>query len=152
MMMTCATLGQLLLGSVVVSALLGCASGVQKVLSEVSLVSNLPGFNSASTVEVSRFLWEPGRYTPPPGEIFLELVGGAFGPPGGSTTFRLVDVATNVTIANSTLVVAAGAQGRFRTASLVASLPATSVEIKLMAAPTVGTAFSIQRSAILVQQ
>src|SRR5262249_31435130 len=48
---------------------------VTKVLTEISLVSNLPGLANSGTGERSRFLWEPSRYAPPPSEIYFEVVG-----------------------------------------------------------------------------
>jgi hypothetical protein len=49
----------------------GPAGEIAKALTEISLVSGLPGFWTANSGELSHFLWEPGRYDPAPTEIFL---------------------------------------------------------------------------------
>lgn len=134
------------------------ASGVSKTLTEISLVSVLPGFGNATSTEVSRFLWEPDRYDPAAAEIFLEVVGAlTIGDADDAVTFRLREVATDAVIAGSSLTITgpgtSTASGvRRRTGNLVLAFPAASVEIALVAELTPGAAFSLQRSAVLVQQ
>lgn len=124
------------------------AAAAQRILTEISLVSNLPGFNNGTGGIVSRFRWEPDRYDPAPSEMFFEVVAGVF-EASGSATFRLHDATNNVDLAS--LTVNAGNSGRFRTADIAAAFPATAAEIQLVVDLT-ATSFSIQRSAVLVQQ
>ncbi|HMH52320.1 MAG TPA: hypothetical protein VK548_18925 [Candidatus Acidoferrum sp.] len=133
------------------------AAGVTKVLTEISLVSVLPGFANSGQGEKSRFLWEPNRYDPAPSEIFFEVVGAlANGDASASVTFRLRDVTNNVDIAGSDLTILGPNTGvatgvRLRTGNLV--LPATTAEIALTVQLTgVDASFSLQRSAVLLQQ
>ena len=129
-----------------------------RTLTEISLVSVLPGFGNATSTETSRFLWEPSRYDPAPVEIFFEVVGAlTIGDADDTVTFRLHDVTNNVAIAGSSLVITGPGTGtasgaRRRTGNLVLAFPAASVEIALIAELTSGAAFSIQRSAVLLQQ
>jgi hypothetical protein len=156
MVMSRSTTGWLLLVSAFVVAPSGCAPAVSatapRILTEISLVSVIPGFNSGSPGEVSRFLWEPQRYAPPPTEMFFEVAAAVFGPSGGSATFRLHDVTNNLPIANSSLTINAGGAGRLRSVGIASSFPPTPAEIALVVERTVGVTFSIQRSAVLVQQ
>jgi hypothetical protein len=133
------------------------ASGVTKVLTEISLVSVLPGFANSGTGERSRFLWEPDRYDPAPSEIFFEVVGAlANGDASASVTFRLQDVTNGVPIAGSSLTILGPSTGtatgvRLRSGNL--TLPAAPAEIALFVELTgVDASFSIQRSAVLLQQ
>jgi hypothetical protein len=112
---------------------------VTKVLTEISLVSNLPGFANSGAGERSRFLWEPNRYDPAPSEIFFEVVGAlSNGDAGASVTFRLEDVtsgAPGVPIAGSSLTVLGPGTGtatgvRLRSGNL--TLPAAAAEIALV--------------------
>ena len=135
-------------------------ASVQKVLTEISLVSILPGFTNSGTGERSRFRWEPSRYDPAPSEIFLEVVGAlALGDGAASVTFRLEDVtlgSPGVPIAGSSLTITGPGTGvatgvRLRTGNL--ALPVTDAEIALVVDLVGGGAsYSIQRSAVLVQQ
>ena len=136
------------------------AGGVTKTLTEISLVSILPGFTNSGTGERSRFLWEPSRYDPAPSEIFFEVVGAlGLGDAAASVTFRLEDVtlgSPGVAIAGSSLTINGPGTGtatgvRHRTGPL--TLPATTAEIALVVDLVgAGASFSIQRSAVLVQQ
>ncbi|MBI3077595.1 MAG: hypothetical protein HYY85_11540 [Deltaproteobacteria bacterium] len=125
---------------------------VPKVLTEISLVSDSPGLAFASQGEVSRFLWEPGRYAPPPAEIFLEVVASVFGPAGESATFRLHDVTNDLPITGSSFTFGSGTAGRLRTADIASSFPLTPAEIALVVERTAGASWLIRRSAVLVQQ
>lgn len=114
-----------------------------KTLTEISLVSTTPGFSTGSNGETCRFLWEPSRYDPSPTEVFLEVVGSS----NSSTTFELLDTTTNTVIPGSSLAVTGA--GRYRTSNLVADFPSASNEIVLQVS---GSVWTLQRSAILVQQ
>jgi hypothetical protein len=139
-------------------AIEAAAAPVPRILTEISLVSVLPGFNNGplGPSEKSRFLWEPDRYDPAPAEMFLEVVGAVFEESpgsGGSATFELREVATDLLIAGASLTVNAGDSGRFRTGDIAPSFPSAPVEIKLVVTLTAGAAsYSLQRSAVLVQQ
>lgn len=135
-------------------------ASVKKVLTEISLVSTLPGFANSGTGERSRFLWEPNRYDPVPSEIYFEVVGAlAIGAASASVTFRLEDVtfgAPGVPIAGSSLTIVGAGTGtatgvRLRTGNL--TLPGAAAEIALVV-DVVGdsVSYSIQRSAVLLQQ
>lgn len=139
---------------------------VTKVLTEISLVSVLPGFANSGTGERSRFRWEPNRYAPAPSEIYFEVVAAlAVGDANASVTFRLEDVTLpgpGVPIAGSSLVINGPGTGtatgvRLRTGNLVAAFPAGPADIALVAIPVGQDAgqpasYSIQRSAVLLQQ
>ena len=135
-------------------------ASVKKVLTEISLVSVLPGFANSGTGERSRFRWEPNRYDPAPSEIFFEVVGAlANGDGSASVTFRLEDVtlgAPGVPIVGSSLTILGPNTGtatgvRLRTGNL--TLPGAAAEIALVV-DVVGAdaSYSIQRSAVLLQQ
>jgi hypothetical protein len=136
------------------------APSVTKVLTEISLVSVLPGFANSGAGERSRFRWEPNRYDPAPSEIFFEVVGAlANGDASASVTFRLEDVTSGspgVPIAGSSLTVLGPSTGtatgvRLRTGNL--TLPVTAAEIALVVDVVGdGASYSIQRSAVLLQQ
>jgi hypothetical protein len=136
------------------------AASVTKVLTEISLVSVFPGFANSGTGERSRFLWEPNRYAPAPSGIFFEVVGAlSNGDASASVTFRLQDVtlgAPGVPIAGSSLTILGPSTGtatgvRHRTGNL--TLPGATAEIALVVDLVgAGAAYSIQRSAVLVQQ
>lgn len=130
------------------------ANPVPKVLTEISLVSVIPGFFTGFQGEASRFLWEPDRYAPPPAEIFFEVVAVVDGPVGGSATFRLHDVTNDSPIANSSITLGSGGGGRFRTADIASSFPLTPAEIALVVERTTVpfATWTIRRSAVLVQQ
>ena len=135
-------------------------ASVKKVLTEISLVSVLPGFANSGTGERSRFRWEPNRYDPAPSEIFFEVVGAlANGDGSASVTFRLEDVtlgSPGVPIASSSLTITGPGTGvatgvRLRTGAL--ALPVTAAEIALVVDLVgAGATYSIQRSAVLLQQ
>lgn len=127
------------------------SNAAPKILTEISLVSVTP-FSTQVQGEVSRFLWEPDRYAPPPAEIFFEVVASVFGPAGESVTFRLHDVTNALPITNSSLTVGSGGGGRLRTADIASSFPLTPAEIAFVVERTAGASYSIQRSAVLVQQ
>ena len=135
-------------------------ASVKSVLTEISLVSVLPGFANSGTGERSRFLWEPNRYDPAPSEIFFEVVGAlANGDGSASVTFRLEDVtlgAPGVPIVGSSLTILGPNTGtatgvRLRTGNL--TLPGVAAEIALVVDVVgVDASYSIQRSAVLLQQ
>jgi hypothetical protein len=138
-------------------AIAALSSPVTRVLTEISLVSVLPGFANSGSGEKSRFRWEPDRYDPAPSEIFFEIVGAlALGDADASVTFRLHDMTNGVPIAGSSLTIVGPGTGtatgvRLRTGTL--ALPGTPAEIALVVELIGdGASFSIQRSAVLIQQ
>jgi hypothetical protein len=129
----------------------GATGQASKLLSEISLVSSMPGFSSSRHQEVSRFLWEPQRYVPSAAEIFLEVVVSVTGPAGQTVAFLLHDVTNDRPIAGFT--VPAGTAARQRTEDLTAVFPLAAAEIAFVVQPSSLQAFySIQRSAVLIQQ
>lgn len=119
-----------------------------RVLTEIGLHSR--GTGTGIEGEVSRFLWEPDRYDPPPVEMFFEIVVDVTF--SGSVTFRLHDVTNDVPIEGSSITVYSGQTGRFRTADISSSFPITPAEIALVAEKTGGPLWQIRRSAVLIQQ
>jgi len=102
-------------------------------------------------MELSRFKWEPNRYSPAPAEVFLEV----FGTSSVPVRIEFVNRATNSPIAES--ATSFGTNGVLvlsRTRNIVTHLPSTPTEISLVVRSAVNpdAQIMIRRAALLIQQ
>jgi hypothetical protein len=102
-------------------------------------------------MELSRFKWEPHRYSPAPTEVFLEV----FGTSSVPVRIEFFNRATNSPVAES--ATSFGTNGVLvlsRSRNIATHLPSTPTEISLMVRSAVNpdAQIMIRRAALLIQQ